>query len=76
MMAHEARQKQLRKQLNRTCGDMRRANAQEKEYATKVEAANLHNSNLSAEEEQLDLAVGDLKKRKVGHQLGVPICMP
>ncbi|CAL8461790.1 g1321 [Coccomyxa elongata] len=70
MMAYEARQKLLRKQLNRTCGDMRRANAQEKEYATKVETANLHNSNLSAEEERLHLAVGDLKKRKEAAALG------
>ncbi|BDA41482.1 Coiled-coil domain-containing protein 39 [Coccomyxa sp. Obi] len=70
MMAHEARQKQLRKQLNRTCADIRRANAQEKEYATKVEAANLHNNNLSAEEERLQLAVGDLKKRKEAAALG------
>lgn len=75
MMAHEARQKHLRKLLNRTCGDIRRANAQEKEYATKVEAAKLHNNNLSAEEERLHLAVGALKKRKVCHQLGLPICM-
>lgn len=76
MMAHEARQKQLRKQLNRTCGDVRRANAQEKEYAVKVEAANLHNNNLSAEEERLQFAVGDLKKRMVCHQMGLQSCMP
>ncbi len=75
MMAHEARQKELRKLLNRTCGDMRRANTQEKEYAIKVEAAILHNNNLSAEEERLHLAVSDLKKRKVRHQMCLSTCM-
>lgn len=65
MALYEARQKHLRKTLNRKCGDMRRGKEEEKALETALDAARLHSSNLSAEEEQLQAAVNDVKKRKV-----------
>lgn len=65
MAMYEARQKQLRKQLNRKCGDMRDGNLQEKALEVTLEAAKLHCGNLSAEEDQLQAADIDVKKRKV-----------
>ncbi|EIE25223.1 hypothetical protein COCSUDRAFT_61461 [Coccomyxa subellipsoidea C-169] len=64
MAMYEARQKQLRKQLNRKCGDMRDGKLQEKALEITLEAAKLHCGNLSAEEDQMRATDIDVKKRK------------
>lgn len=65
MARFETSQKQLRKRLNQTAAELRRWKEQEMELEANLAGARLHLENLTAEEEQQQAAVGNLKKHKV-----------